>query len=72
MFSNSPAMSPSLKDCISWYQKKIVVLIPSPSQQVKLESFTDVLVVQRQEENEQKIEIEAAQSFSSFPYQNLD
>lgn len=31
-----------------------------------------VLVVQWQEENEQKIEIEAAQSFLSFPYQNLD
>lgn len=43
VFSNSPAMSPSLLKTVSHDIRKgktIVVLIPSPSQQVKLESFT--------------------------------
>ena len=56
---------------ISEKEKKNRCLDPKSFTTSELRKFY-VLVFQRQEENEQKIEIEAAQSFSSFPYQNLD
>ena len=67
-------MSPSLLKTVSHdirKGKKNRCLDPKSFTTSEVRKFY-VLVVQRQEENEQKIEIEAAQSFLSFPYQNLD